>query len=338
MNKRHQWAGLATAAVLLSGCSGQQDSPKDRSDAAAGASSAHRKPAPPSTPSLPEGVLRLGASFPFQEKGGDSWKVSLGTLSPARPSAKASKVPDGWRALTTKVTLTNTSSGIAEFRGSLDITGRYGPQGRTAAAFTDTGVKGIEVPDRARPIRVRPGAAYTTTVGYTVPDDAAGQPMTITVEGGDDPTYLEGAIPGAPAQPVDTSQIKPVDATKELKFGDWEEADSPWLRVGQPRAAGATAQGKRYTVDLSFFNNFDDTLLGHRPGANLKVYAGAELTEVDFEENLSLLPSLAWIAPQRMATITVHFIVPEKQKDGSVSIEVVDPYGEDITYTGDVKN
>lgn len=261
----------------------------------------------------------------------------MSALSPARPSAKASKVPDGWRALTTKVTFTNTGSDIAEFRGSLDVTGRYGPQGRTAADFTDTGVKGIEVPDPAHPIRVRPGAAYTTTVGYTVPDNAAGQPMTITVEG-DDPTYLEGAIPGAPAQPVDTSQVKPVDATKELKFGDWEEADSPWLRIGQPRPAGTTAQGKRYAVDLSFFNDFDDTLLGHRPGANLKVYAGAELTEVDFEENLSLLPSLAWIAPQRMATITVHFIVPGKQNDGSVSIEVVDPYGEDITYTGDVKN
>ncbi|MFF1593091.1 hypothetical protein ACFVY0_33975 [Streptomyces sp. NPDC058286] len=94
----------------------------------------------------------------------------------------------------------------------------------------------------------------------------------------------------------------------------------------------------RYTADLSFFNNFDDTLLGHRPKANIKVLAGADLTEGDFEENLSNLPALAWIAPQRMATVTVHFTLPGNPIDGSVSIEVVHPYGEDVTYTGDVKN
>ncbi|WP_331720023.1 hypothetical protein [Streptomyces sp. NBC_00147] len=89
---------------------------------------------------------------------------------------------------------------------------------------------------------------------------------------------------------------------------------------------------------MSFFNDFDDTLLGHHPKANLKVFAGADLTEGDFEENLSNLPALAWIAPQRIATVSVHFTLPGKQIDGPVSIEVVHPYGEDVTYTGEVKN
>jgi hypothetical protein len=75
-----------------------------------------------------------------------------------------------------------------------------------------------------------------------------------------------------------------------------------------------------------------------RRQANLKVYAGGDLAEGDFEENLSNLPSPAWIAPQRMATVTVHFTIPGKQNEGSVSIEVVEPYREDVTYTGDVKN
>ncbi|WP_326771291.1 hypothetical protein [Streptomyces sp. NBC_01445] len=337
MKRKRQWAVLVTAAALLSGCSGPQDRAEDSSQAAAERPSTDPKSTPPSAPDLPEGMVRLGSSFPFREEGqSDSWTVSVSALSSAKPSVKASSIPDGWRALTTKVTFTNTDSGIAELHGSLDVTARYGPQGRTAAAFTDTGIKGLAFPDiESHPIRVRPGGTYTTTVGYAVPADTAGQPLTFTIEG-DDPTYFEGAIPGAPARPVDTSHVQP-DTTKELKFGDWEE-DSPWLRIGQPRTAGATAQGKRYAVDLSFFNNFDDTLLGNRPEANLKVYAGAELAEGDFEENLSNLPSLAWIAPQRMATVTVHFTIPGKQIDGPVSIEVVDPYGEDVTYTGDVKN
>ncbi|WP_327580100.1 hypothetical protein [Streptomyces sp. NBC_00145] len=108
-------------------------------------------------------------------------------------------------------------------------------------------------------------------------------------------------------------------SAKELKFGDWQDG-SPWLRIGQPRPAGATAQGKRYAVDRSLFNNFDDTHLGQRPEANLKVYGGGDLTEGDFEENLSNLPSLAWIAAQRMATVTVHFTIPgNRLKARSVS-------------------
>ncbi|MFF1690810.1 hypothetical protein [Streptomyces sp. NPDC058254] len=338
MKIKRQWAVMVTAATLLSGCSGHQDSAEDKSQAAAERPSTDPKSTQPSAPALPEGMLRLGSSFPFREEGqSDSWKVSVSALSSAKPSVKASSIPDGWLALTTKVTFTNTDSGIAELHGSLNVTARYGPEGRTATAFTDTGIKGLAFPGiETHPIRVRPGGTYTTTVGYAVPADTAGQPLTFTIEG-DDPTYIEGAIPGAPARPVGTSQVRPVDTAKELKFGDWEE-DDPWLRIGQPRAAGTTAQGKRYAVDLSFFNNFDDTLLGQRPEANLKVYAGAELTEGDFEENLSNLPSLAWIAPQRMATVTVHFTIPAKQIEGSVSIEVVDPYGEDVTYTGDVKN
>jgi hypothetical protein len=338
VKRRHEWAGLVTAAALLSGCSGHQDSAEDKSQAAAKRPSTDPKSTPPSTPALPEGMLRLGSSFPFREQGqSDSWTVSVSALSSAKPSVKASSIPDGWRALTTKVAFTNTGSGIAELHGSLDVTARYGTKGRTAAAFTDTGIKGLAFPDiETHPIRVRPSGTYTTTIGYAVPANTAGQPLTFTIEG-DDPTYIEGAIPGAPARPVDTSHVQPVDTTKELKFGDWEE-DDPWLRVGQPHAAGTTAQGKRYAVDLSFFNNFDDTLLGQRPEANLKVYAGGDLAEGDFEENLSNLPSLAWIAPQRMATVTVHFTIPGKQIEGSVSIEVVDPYGEDVTYTGDVKN
>ncbi|WP_406381458.1 hypothetical protein OHU25_00405 [Streptomyces sp. NBC_00117] len=320
MKRSHQWTVLVTAAALLSGCSGHQDSAEDKSQTAAERPSTDPKSTPPSAPALPEGMLRLGSSFPFREVGqSDSWTVRVSALSSAKPSAKATSIPHGWRALTTKVTFTNTDSGIAELHGSLDVTARYGPEGRTAAAFTDTGIKGLTFPDiETHPIRVRPGGTYTTTVGYAVPASTAGQPLTITIEG-DNPTYLEGAIPGPPASPVDTSHVQPVDTAKELKFGDWAE-DSPQLRIGQPRATGTTAQGKRYAVDLSFFNDFDDTLLGNRPKANLKVYSGAELTEGDFEENLSNLPSLAWIAPQRMATVTVHFTIPGKQNEGPVSI------------------
>ncbi|MFB8031719.1 hypothetical protein ACFC5Z_01930 [Streptomyces sp. NPDC056004] len=338
MKTKRQWAGLVTAVVLLSGCSGHQDGAEDRSQATAKKPSTGHTSTPSSPPALPEGMLRLGSSFPFrEERRSDSWKASFGALSPVRPSAKASSIPDGWQALTTKVTFTNTGSGIAELYGSFDATARYSSEGRTAAVFTDTGVEGLEFPDvEAHPIRVRPGGTYSTTVGYAVPADAAGQPLTITFEG-DNPTYIEGAVPGAPARPFDVSQIRPADTARELKFGEWEEG-SPWLRVGRPRAVGATAQGRRYAVDLSFFNDFDDTVLGHRPKASLRVFAGAKLTEGDFEENLSNLPSLAWIAPQRMATVTVHFTIPGKQVEGPVSIEVVDPYGEDVTYTGDVQN
>ncbi|MFF9569962.1 hypothetical protein [Streptomyces sp. NPDC014685] len=337
MKKKHRWAVLAAAVALLSGCAGEGGA-GGQDQAAAKMPSAGHGSVPSSAPALPEGMLRLGSSFPFREEGrSDSWQVSVSAFSPAKPSAKASSVPDGWRALTAGVTFTNTGSGIAELHGSFGVTARYGSEGRTAAVFTDTGVKGLEFPGaEADPVRVRPGGTYSTTVGYAVPTDAAGEPLTITFEG-DDPAYLEGAVPGAPARPVTGSPARASSTTGELKFGDWVE-DSPWLRVGRPRAAGTTAHGVRYAVDLSFFNNFDDTTLGHRPRASLKVFTGAELTEGDFEERLSNLPALAWIAPQRMATVTVHFTVPGKQVEGPVSIEVIDPYGEDVTYTGDVKN
>ncbi|MFD0515945.1 hypothetical protein ACFQ0Q_47360 [Streptomyces aureus] len=337
MKRSHQWTVLVTAAALLSGCSGHQDSAEDKSQTAAERPSTDPKSTPPSAPALPEGMLRLGSSFPFREVGqSDSWTVRVSALSSAKPSAKATSIPHGWRALTTKVTFTNTDSGIAELHGSLDVTARYGPEGRTAAAFTDTGIKGLTFPDiETHPIRVRPGGTHHHSRlrrprqhRRTTPDHH---------HRGRQPHLPRGRDPRPPASPVDTSHVQPVDTAKELKFGDWAE-DSPQLRIGQPRATGTTAQGKRYAVDLSFFNDFDDTLLGNRPKANLKVYSGAELTEGDFEENLSNLPSLAWIAPQRMATLTVHFTIPGKQNEGPVSIEVVDPYREDVTYTGNVKN
>jgi hypothetical protein len=333
-------ATVLATTLLLTGCghssSAGPDTPSRTARPAASAQPARANV-------LPTGMIQLGAKLPHAD--GEAWAIATGPLKTAHATTKVKGLPTDWMALTTDFTFTNTSDQIQQVPTDLGLTARYGPDGRTAATYTDTGVEGLPLdtlttePD---PIRVPPGGTYTTRLGYTVPQSAKGQPLTLTYTDGQNTRYLEGTVPGAPAVPPVASGIHPVGADKKtLAFGDWHAGnETTYLRVSPVKVTGTDSSGQRTCeVDLTFFNPDEEVSpLSQTPlEANVHVYYGKSLTEADTVKEYTGL-SGAFIAPQRTATVTAHFTLPTKAVPGPVTIEIGNSEGHRVTYAGDVKN
>ncbi|MER6074645.1 hypothetical protein ABT187_38695 [Streptomyces sp. NPDC001817] len=340
-HQRTAAAVALAAAVLLTGCghsggSGGSDRPSRAARPRASAS-------PAQADALPTGMIRLGAKLPHTDD--ETWAVSTSPLKTVRATTKAKGLPSGWTALATAFTFTNTTDQIQEIPTDLIQAARYGPDGRSAATYTDTGIDGLPLdtlttsPD---PIRVPPGGTYTTRLGYAVPEAAKGQPLTLTYADGQSTRYLEDTIPGAPAAPPVASAIHPVSADKKmLAFGDWHAGnETTYLRVSPVKVTGTDGSGQRTCeVDLTFFNPDEEVSpLSQTPlEANVHVYYGKSLTEADTVKEYTGL-SGAFIAPQRTTTITAHFTLPAKAVPGPVTIEIGNSDGLRVTYTGNVGN
>ncbi|EST18005.1 hypothetical protein [Streptomyces roseochromogenus] len=334
-------AAVLAATALLTGCghSGGTVGSGQPSRTARPSASAHHAQAD----ALPTGMIRLGEKLPHTDN--ETWAVATSPLKTVRATTKAKGLPSGWIALATAFTFTNTTDQIQQVPTDLIQAARYGPDGRSAATYTDTGIDGLPLdtltnsPD---PIRVPPGGTYTARLGFAVPEAAKGQPLTLTYTNGQSTRYLEDTIPGATAAPPVASAIHPVSADKKmLAFGDWHAGnETTYLRVSAVKVTGTDASGQRACeVDLTFFNPEEEVSpLSQTPlEASVHVYYGKSLTEADTVKEYTGL-SGAFIAPQRTATVTAHFTLPAKVVPGPVTIEIGNSDGLRVTYTGNVGN
>ncbi|MFI5634690.1 hypothetical protein ACIA8E_36150 [Streptomyces sp. NPDC051664] len=328
------------AAALLTGCSNSGTTP----DHAPGEPDTTAQPSPrPAADELPRGMVRLGQELPHDDE--DTWVIKTGNLKTVQATAKAKGLPSGWLAVVSDFAFTNTTNQIQNVPSDLALTARYGPDGHTAPNFTDTGVVGLPLDTLTsdpEPIRVEPGGTHTTQLGFAVPRDAAGQPLTLTLEDGWNSRYVEGTIPGAAAHPVTASRIHPVDESKKsLAFGDWHDGDEiTWLRAAPVKVTGTDKTGQRTCqLDLTFFNpDTEVSQLSQTPlDANVHVYYGSDLKQADtVKEWLGLKGT--FIAPQRTATVTAHFTLPPVALPGPISIEIGNRDGHRVTYAGEVGN
>ncbi|GHE14783.1 hypothetical protein [Streptomyces alanosinicus] len=340
-HQRTAAALVLAAAVLLTGCGHSKENAGSDKPSRAARPTASAKPAQANE--LPTGMIQLGAKLPHDDD--ETWAIATGSLKTVQATSKAKGLPPGWLALATTFTFTNTSDQIQQVPTDLVQIARYGPAGRTASTYTDTGIDGLPLdtltndPD---PIRVSPGATYTTRLGYAVPQAAKGQPLTLTYADGQNTRYLEDTVPGAHAAPPVAAAIHPASADKKtLAFGDWHAGDeTTYLRVSPVKVTGTDTSGQRTCeIDLTFFNpDKEVSPLSQTPlEANVHVYYGTSLTEADTVKEYTGLGG-AFIAPQRTATVTAHFTLPPKAVPGPVSIEIGNSDGHRATYAGDVGN
>ncbi|WP_438490763.1 hypothetical protein [Streptomyces sp. S186] len=327
-----------TVAGLMTGCAG--DPPAKQHHAV------ESKPEASHTPKreLPEGMHKLGESVTTEAK---TWTLSPSTLTPVTPTSSAKGLPRGWRAAKLTWTLTNQTGEIQQL---LDLTPtvRYGSMGRSAVTFTDTGIPGMPDSISSDPPRVKPGGAYTVTMGVAVPADAAGDPVTITTRprtmfgATGDVAFFEGPFPGAPARKDVVLHPGPAapEAKKTLAFGEWTSDQQ--LSVGNVRAEGTGDDGRPvYGADLTMFNDATD---GSGPPYTpmktaVRVYYGDQLKEADLVG--ALVPTAdetAFIAPQRAATHHFRFALPGGTRPGTVTVEVRDLSTTLVTFEGKVSN
>ncbi|MCF3143658.1 hypothetical protein [Streptomyces platensis] len=327
------WTVLgATVAGLVTGCTGSPP--------------AKQPPAGDSKPKasqkvkreLPEGMHRLGQGVTTEE---GSWKLTPSALTQVTPTSRAKGLPRGWRAAKMTWTLTNKTGEVQQLL-DLSPTVRYGAMGRPAAEFTDTGIKGIPDAISDDPPRVKPGGAYTLTVGVAVPADAAGEPVTLTTRPttmfGDtgDVAFFEGPFPGAPARKDAVLHPRPAPETrKTLAFGQWK-AD-PQMTVDHVRPEG-TADGRAtFSGELTVRNTAEVADLPYTPmKKSLRVYYGDELKEADLIPGGAGAADTGFIAPQRAATHTFHFSLPKGAKAESVTVEVTDLGSTEGTFEGKI--
>ncbi|WP_432003673.1 hypothetical protein [Streptomyces sioyaensis] len=288
---------------------------------------------------LPEGMHQLGEGVTTEE---GAWRLTPSALSQVTPTSRAKGLPRGWRAAKMTWTLTNKTGEVQQL---LDVspTVRYGAMGRPAAVFTDTGIEGIPDAISDDPPRVKPGGAYTLTVGVAVPADAAGEPVTITTRPstlyGDtgDVAFFEGPFPGAAARKDSVLHPRPApDTRKTLAFGQWK-AD-PQMTVDHVRQEGAGA-GDRATFsgELTVRNDATVADLPYTPmKKSLRVYYGDELKEAALIPGGAGAADTGFIAPQRAATHTFHFSLPKGAKAESVTVEVTDLGNAEATFEGKV--
>lgn len=312
-----------TVAGLVTGCAG--DLPVKQRPSGGSAPKASHSP----KRDLPEGMHKLGESVSTEAK---TWTLAPSTLTEVTPTGSAKGVPHGWRAAKMTWKLTNNAG---EIQPLLDLfpTVRYGSMGRPAVAFTDTGIEGMPDTISADPPRVKPGGAYTVTMGIAVPADAAGGPVTITTRpktlfgNTGDVAFFEGPFPGAAARKGVALRPSPApESKKTLAFGEWN-ADQQ-LSVGDVRAEGTGDDGRPvYGGDLTMFNDASDASgPPYTPmKTTVRVYYGDQLKEADLVQ--ALVPGAgetAFIAPQRAATHHFRFSLPQGTKPGTVTVEVTD--------------
>jgi hypothetical protein len=216
------------AATLMAGCS-SEPAPAPPS----GQQGATAKSSPEPAAQLPQGMHALGASTALDD---DVWTLKTTPLKPAQPSAKAKGVPADWLTATTDFVFTNTSDEIQRFP-VVSVTGRYGAEGRPVEFFTDTGIAAVPVPALGEePRRVGPGQTVTSRLGIAVPSNAAGLPVTFTVQTQaylqmDQTTqYFEGPFPGGPARPAPLPG-KAATGKGVLRLGDWHDDGATRIRI-----------------------------------------------------------------------------------------------------------
>lgn len=323
------WIVLGTVTGLATGCAG---SPPAKQRPAGDSSQPVKR-------ELPEGMYKLGESVTTEE---GTWKLTPSALTQVTPTARAKGVPRGWRAAKMTWTLTNKTSEIQQLL-DLSPTVRYGAMGRPAAEFIDAGIEGIPDVISDDPPRVKPGGAYTLTVGVAVPADAAGEPVTITTRPttmfGDtgDVDFFEGPFPGAAARKDSLLHPRPAPGTrKTLAFGQWK-AD-PQMTVDHVRHEGAGADGQAtFSGELTVRNAAAVADLPYTPmKKTLRVYYGDELKEAELVPSGAGAADTGFIAPQRAATHTFHFSLPKGATAESVTVEVTDLGSAEATFEGKV--
>ncbi|MFG2212576.1 hypothetical protein [Streptomyces sp. NPDC048638] len=323
----------ATMAGLVTGCAGGP--PAKQRPAVDGKPKASQKV----KRELPVGMHKLGEGV-TTEKG--NWRLSPSALIQVAPTSKAKGLPRGWRAAKMTWTLTNKTGEVQKLL-DLSPTVRYGARGKPAAEFTDTGIDGMPDAISDDPPRVKPGGAYTLTVGVAVPADAAGEPVTITTQpmtmfgATGDIDFFEGPFPGAVARKDSILHPRPApDTHKTLAFGQWK-AD-PQMTVDHVRQEGAGNGGRAtFSGELTVRNDARAADLPYTPmKKTLRVYYGDELREADLIPSGAGGADTGFIAPQRAATHTFRFSLPKGAKADSVTVEVTDLGSADATFEGKV--
>ncbi|MFI0219994.1 hypothetical protein [Streptomyces lydicus] len=219
---------------------------------------------------------------------------------------------------------------------------RYGALGKPAAEFTDAGIEGIPDAISDDLPRVKPGGAYTLTVGVAVPADAAGEPVTITTrpstmfEDTGDVDFFEGPFPGAVARKDSVLHPRPApDTDKALAFGQWK-AD-PQMTVDHVRPEGTAGGRATFCGVLTVRNTATVADLPYTPmKKSLRVYYGHELKEAELIPSGAGAADTGFIAPQRAATHTFHFSLPKGAKAESATVEETDLGSSVPTFEGSI--
>ncbi|WP_331759816.1 hypothetical protein OG422_30915 (plasmid) [Streptomyces sp. NBC_01525] len=326
------WIVLGTVAGLATGCASSPPA-KQRP-----AGDSKPKASQPVKRELPEGMYKLGEGVTTEE---GSWKLTPSALTQVTPTSRAKGVPRGWRPAKMTWTITNKTSEIQQLL-DLSPTVRYGAMGRPAAEFTDAGIEGIPDAISDDPPRVKPGGAYTLTVGVAVPADAAGEPVTITTRPSTvfgnigDVDFFEGPFPGAAARKDSVLRPRPAPETdKALAFGQWK-AD-PQMTVDHVRREGAAGDRATFSGELTVRNAAAVADLPYTPmKKSVRVYYGDELKEAELIPGGSGAADIGFIAPQRAATHRFHFSLPKGAKAESVTVEVTDLGKAEATFEGEI--
>ncbi|MFI1067899.1 hypothetical protein ACH4TC_39250 [Streptomyces spororaveus] len=186
---------LLAGAALISGCAGSDSEPKADRQATSSTTAAAR---PSPSPVLPNGIVKPEAPLAV---GDGAWTVTLQGLEPL-PTGTVPNVPAGSSAYTARVTVANQRAQVATAPRTA-VTARYGALGRTAAEATDSSTSS----SKDEPQQVRPNGSVDRDVKVVLPDQAKGQPVTVTVEATEEGLaepellFFEGALPGAATSP-----------------------------------------------------------------------------------------------------------------------------------------
>jgi hypothetical protein len=311
---------LLVASVLLTGCATGHDMAAPAAHHTVGSLSPHREP---DDPQLPRGIAPAGTQ---QAVGDGAWAVTVQRLE-RLPAGTAADAPAGSGAFRARLTLTNRQPQIAT-APHISVTWRYGELGRQAtemAAATAT-LTGDDPP------LVRPNGTVSQDVRLILPDQAQGQPVTVTVEATPqglaepDLLFFESTLPGRPtaAQP----QVRGSSANRQdvTSLGQWNAG----VRLSTVSVTG-TGPSRTARLELSVANSTGDPMTGL--GTTLRV-----LTGEDLHLAATIRPVYGYhdaaIAPHRTATQSIAFRVPDSAVGRPVTVEAVDAGGSRVSFEG----
>ncbi|MEU5417772.1 hypothetical protein [Streptomyces sp. NPDC020667] len=317
----------ALITVLTAGCGHDSEDRSAAEPTLAGSSAPRTAPVQPA----PEGIAAFGA--PASVAG--DWTVELRAPEKTEAPADSRSLPAGWTALRTTMRFTNRADHIALLPRTV-LTVRYGADGRAAVLFTGAGLPGL--PEGGTTTRVKPGGTFAADIGLAVPAAAAGERATATAEvtkegmAEAENLFFEATLPGhtSPTAPGSNSAEEPA-AGATVPLGRWS---TPGIRLSPISLAQGEAGGRRAELELSVANKSADPKKGM--AVFLRVLTGDGLKEV-----ASITPGLGYkdapIAPQRTATTTVRFTVPDTAVPGPVTIEARTSDGTRTTFDGTLR-